>query len=335
MASPHRRRSVLSMLRKLLSLLTGRRARLVTEPGPGLSVTADDGVRLHVERDGLAAGDVTVVFCHGFTARLGEFDLQRPALRARARLVFYDQRGHGSSGWGDPTHATIDQLGRDLSAVLDAEAPTGPVVLVGHSLGGMTIMALADQRPELFGPRIVGAFLLATSAGRLVERGLTGAVVRAMKRAGLLRVYLGSLRLFAPTWERFRKRGTKLGSVFIRHYLFGTDDATPELVRQVQAMLEETPLTVTAAFYPTFIDHDKTPALAALRGIPCTVLVGSADELTPLRHSQAIVDQLGPDTDFVVVPGAGHSVNITRTQVVNDAVLRLLDRAEARRRNVA
>jgi len=335
MATEHRGRSLLTVLRTLLELLTGRRRRRPAEPGPGPTVTADDGVRLYVERDGLSTADVTVVFCHGFTARLGEFDPQRPALRGRARMVFYDQRGHGSSGWGDPTHATIDQLGRDLSAVLDAEVPTGPIVLVGHSLGGMTIMALADQRPELFGTRIVGAFLLATSAGRLVETGPAGFVVRTMKRAGLLGIYLGSLRLFAPTWERFRLRGTKAGGVFIRHYLFGTDDATPELVRLVQDMLEETPLTVTAAFYPSFIDHDKTPALAALGTIPCTVLVGSADELTPVRHSQAIVDALGPDTDFVVVPGAGHSVNITRTDVVNDALGRLLDRAAARARSAA
>ena len=326
---------LLRALRAVVAVLTGRRRRPATAPGPGPSVTTDDGVRLHVERDGLGNADLTVVFCHGFTARLGEFDLQRAALRGRARLVFYDQRGHGSSGWGDPTHATIDQLGRDLSAVLDAEVPTGPIVLVGHSLGGMTIMALADQRPELFGTRIVGAFLLATSAGRLVESGLTGFVIRTMKQAGLLGIYLRSLRLFAPALERLRRRGTKAGAVFIRHYLFGTDDATPELVRLVQAMLEQTPLPVTAAFYPTFIDHDATPALAALRPIPCTVLVGSADELTPLRHSQAIVDQLGPDTDFVVVPGAGHSVNITQPQLVDDALLRLLDRAETRRRSAA
>jgi pimeloyl-ACP methyl ester carboxylesterase len=38
--------------------------------------------------------------------------------------------------------------------VLDAVVPTGPVVLVGHSMGGMTVMALADSAPELFGPRV-------------------------------------------------------------------------------------------------------------------------------------------------------------------------------------
>ena len=124
-----------------------------------------------MEVDGDADAPLTVVFSHGFTARLAEWELQRAALRDRARLVLWDQRGHGRSGWTPLTDATIDRTGRDLGEVLDAVAPTGPVVLAGHSMGGMSVLALARQRPELFGDRVVGVFLLATSAGGLVETG--------------------------------------------------------------------------------------------------------------------------------------------------------------------
>ena len=51
--------------------------------------------------------------------------------------------------------------------MLDAVVPDGPVVLVGHSMGGMTIVALAEQHPELFGDRIVGVALISTTAGGL------------------------------------------------------------------------------------------------------------------------------------------------------------------------
>ena len=136
---------------------------LTGPPPPGSrTVTTDDGVDLHVEFDGDPDAALTVVFSHGFTARLAEWELQRAALRDRARLVFWDQRGHGRSGWTPLTAATIDRTGQDLGAVLDATTPTGPVVLVGHSMGGMSVMALARQRPELFGTRVVGVFLLAT-----------------------------------------------------------------------------------------------------------------------------------------------------------------------------
>ena len=51
-------------------------------------------------------------------------------------------------------------------------APDGPLVLVGHSMGGMTIMALAEQRPELFADRVRGVALIGTSAGEVGRRGL-------------------------------------------------------------------------------------------------------------------------------------------------------------------
>jgi pimeloyl-ACP methyl ester carboxylesterase len=283
-----------------------------------------------VEEDGNPDAPLTVVFVHGFTAQLAEFDLQREALRDHARLVLYDQRGHGRSGWGDTQRATIDQCGRDLFAVLEARVPTGPVVLIGHSLGGMTVMALADQRPDLFGSRIIGTCLLATSAGRVLETALGRLGSALLLRTGLFRVYLWWLRLWAPVLERFRVRGSRLAYLFTRHYLFGTTDATPELVREVQAMLEETPVPIVAAFYPAFVDHDKVSALAALRDIPVLVAVGSDDRLTPAKHSEVIVRHLGSDVEHLVVPGAGHSVNFTYPQLINAALLRLLQRASKR-----
>ena len=242
--------ALVALLAGLVTVLRRRRPKPVDRRQPDLFVPADDGVPLAVEEDGNPNAALTVVFVHGFTAQLAEFDLQREALRDRARIVLYDQRGHGRSGWGDTRNATIDQTGRDLAAVLEARVPTGPVVLVGHSLGGMTVMALADQRPELFGPRIVGVCLLATSAGQVVESALGSLGSALLLRTGLFRVYLWWLRLWAPLLERFRVRGSRLAYLFTRHYLFGTTDATRPLVREVQAMLEETPVPIVAAFYP-------------------------------------------------------------------------------------
>jgi pimeloyl-ACP methyl ester carboxylesterase len=154
--------------------------------------------------------------------------------------------------------------------------------------------------------------------------------VRVLRRLRLLGLYLLLLRLWAPVLERFRKRGTAAGRLFTRRYLFGKDDADDAaLVTDVQHMLEETPLTVTAAFYATFVAHDELASLATLRGIPVTVLCGTDDRLTPLPHSRRIAAEL-PDAELVVVPGAGHSVNVSRHEVVDEAVVRLLDRVRAR-----
>jgi pimeloyl-ACP methyl ester carboxylesterase len=299
-------------------------------PPPGsLSVVTDDGVRLHVEVDGDPASPLTVVLSHGFTARLVEWEVQRAAIRDRARLVLWDQRGHGRSGWTRLTAATIDRTGRDLGQVLDAVAPTGPVVLAGHSMGGMSIMALARQRPELFGDRVVGVFLLATSAGGLVETGILARLVGLVRRLGLLPLYLRLLQAVAPLLERFRRRGTRLGRRITRRLLFGRDDADPGSVRLVQDLLEETPYPVAMAFYATFLEHDETASLEVLRRVPVTVVAATHDRLTPVGHGRRLARLIGPDAELVVVPGAGHSVNLTRGEAVDAALLRLLDRVAA------
>ena len=114
--------------------------------------------------NGPRAAPVTVVFCHGYTLNQDCWHFQRRDLSDH-RLVFWDQRDHGRSGRSKSGAASIDQLGADLKAVIDAVAPgDARVVLVGHSMGGMTIMALAEQHPDLFGTKVAGSVLINTAA---------------------------------------------------------------------------------------------------------------------------------------------------------------------------
>ena len=86
------------------------------------------------------------------------------------------------------------------------------------------------------------------------------------------------------------------------------------------------------AFYATFLDHDETAALEVLRRVPVTVVAATHDRLTPEAHGRRLAELIGPNAELVVVPGAGHSVNLTRTEIVDRALLELLDRVEDRRR---
>ena len=127
-------------------------------------VTTADGVDLAVREVGPADAPLTVVFSHGFCLRMAAFHFQRVRLEQewgeQVRMVFYDQRGHGQSAEAPPDTYTIEQLGRDLEAVLAATAPKGPVVLVGHSMGGMTVLSHARQYPQRYPTRIVGVALI-------------------------------------------------------------------------------------------------------------------------------------------------------------------------------
>jgi pimeloyl-ACP methyl ester carboxylesterase len=175
---------------------------------------------------------------------------------------------------------------------------------------------------------VVGVFLLATSSGGLVETGLLGRGVKAVRKVGLLTPYLRFLQLIAPALERSRRRGTAIGRRLTRRLLFGADDADLPNVRLVQALLEETPWPIAMAFYATLLDHDETASLEVLRRVPVTVVAATHDRLTPAAHGRHIAEVIGENAELVVVPGAGHSVNLTRTAVVDRALLDLLDRVE-------
>ena len=63
-----------------------------------------------------------------------------------------------------------------------------------------------------------------------------------------------------------------------------------------------------------------------LARVPVTVVAAAEDRLTPAAHGRRMAELIGESAELVVVPGAGHSVNLTRTDVVDQAFLALLDR---------
>ncbi|KAB1988748.1 alpha/beta fold hydrolase [Streptomyces triticiradicis] len=326
---------------------TGPYGTLRGTPGKAFS---DDGTELYYEVDEAepeaslaprrrrlfgrkAPAPVTVVFSHGYCLSQDSWHFQRAALRGVVRTVHWDQRSHGRSGRGvaqleDRKPVTIDQLGRDLLAVIEAAVPEGPIVLVGHSMGGMTVMALAEQFPELIRDRVVGVALVGTSSGRLgeVNFGLPVAGVAAVRR--VLPGVLKALGQQAALVERGRRATADLFAGIIKRYSFASRDVDPAVARFAERMIEGTPIDVVAEFYPAFTEHDKTAALARFAELPVLVLAGVKDLVTPSEHSEAIADLL-PDAELVLVPDAGHLVMLEHPEVVIDRLADLLVRAGA------
>jgi pimeloyl-ACP methyl ester carboxylesterase len=308
-------------------------------------VQADDGVLLSVEEIGPRDAPITVVFVHGYTLSMASWAFQRRTLAAElatanghrpaARLVFYDQRGHGSSGRGAADRSTIEQLAGDLDAVLEARAAAGPVVLVGHSMGGMTIMGLAALRPDLFGPRVVAVALVSTSSGNLAELSFGLPELLTRVRAAFLPVAAWTMRRRPAVAERTRWVAADLVSAVTRLLSFASSDIDPALTHYVDAMIAGTPVDVIAEFYPALAGFDETGSLQPLRRIPTLVLTGDRDKMIPKEHSELIVDGLGgadqPNVELVVVPDAGHMVLLEKPAEVSAALTALLRRVSAER----
>jgi pimeloyl-ACP methyl ester carboxylesterase len=293
-----------------------------------LMITAADGTCLHVEivEPRVATTKPTIVFVHGFALDMGTFYFQRKILAERGdqRLVFYDQPGHGRSSRLESGDYDIAALGRSLAAVLNATVPDGHIILVGHSMGGMTIMAFAEQYPEWFGKRVTGVVLMSTSAG-LIDKtkiGLPSLVARAS--APFFPLWSGAARLGGGTIDRARVATSDLAWLLTRRYGFGDDRPSPSLVTFVEQMNAKTSAETLTKYLHTLYTHNRFPALSALRGVPVLVLVGTKDYLTPVTHSEEILKYL-PDARLVKIDNSGHVVMLEKADEVNAALLPFLE----------
>ncbi|MEU0162379.1 alpha/beta hydrolase [Streptomyces sp. NPDC006261] len=302
------------------------------EPTAPADGAASDGTRRRRLFGRRAPAPVTVVFSHGYCLGQDSWHFQRAVLRGLVRAVYWDQRSHGRSERGraqaQGVALGIDQLGRDLKAVIDAAAPEGRIVLVGHSMGGMTMMALADQYPALIRDRVAAVAFVGTSSGKLgeVNFGLPVAGVRAVRRVlpGVLR----ALGTQAELVEKGRRATADLFAGLIKRYSFSSRDVDPAVARFAERLIESTPIDVVAEFYPAFTEHDKSGALPAFRDVPVLILAGEKDLVTPSSHSEAIADVL-TEAELILVPDAGHLVMLEHPETVTDRLADLLVRSGA------
>ena len=320
------------------------------DPDRTLVVHTEDGVALHVEEVGPLDAPLTVLFVHGFALSLRSFYFQRRDLAERfgdrIRMVFYDQRSHGQSGASVPSGATLDQLGHDVYAVLGARAPDGPILLVGHSMGGMAIQHFAAEFPEMFTPqprgrrrrpapaRIAAVAFIATSGGDLgqvtfglpalfgrLQGPLTGAVLRtARRRASLV--------------ESGRRLGSDLAWLITRRLAFGDRAIRPEVVDYLHSIISATPIVAIADFHSTLMEHVGAQAVPALQNADTLIIAGSADVITPAAHGVRLAEEL-PKAELLTIEGAGHVVLLERPGEVNaalgDLVARTLDGTATRK----
>ncbi|MGI5268996.1 alpha/beta fold hydrolase [Nonomuraea sp. CA-218870] len=300
--------------------------------GTDHTLITSDGVALHVEVDEPqerhAAGDgepLTVVLCHGYCLSLESWHYQRRDLRENHRIVLWDQRSHGRSQRAVSGDTSIDRLGDDLAELLATFVP-GPCVLVGHSMGGMTIMALADRHPELFGDKVRGVALIATSAGKLAEvtLGLPALVSKAVHKVAPGTVSMLGRR--GSLVDRTRHAGSDIAFLLTRYMAFGDSrNISPTLVDFAESMIRATPTEVVADFYPALMGHDKLSALHVLDPVPTAILVGDKDWLTPPDHSRAMAEAL-PKAQLTEVPDTSHLIQLERPGAVTDALRDLIKR---------
>lgn len=283
------------------------------------TVTTTDGTALHVREQGPAGAPVTVVLAHGWTLDHETWDDVALGLStgpSAARVIRYDHRGHGRSERGPRGSGTIEQLANDLADVVAQRAPDGPLVLGGHSMGGMTIMALAEQSPDIFRDRVVGLGFVATSTGNLL------APLRRVP--GFWRIASFVLMLM-PFLDRFQPRF--LARMGVKAGLFGKSPRAYDVDRAV-AQLERADVAARSEFGWSLLHHERAHVIESIAHIPAVVLTSSRDTLTPAAHGR-IIAELSPASTLIHFPGAGHQLPYERGVQVTAAMARLVHAASS------
>jgi pimeloyl-ACP methyl ester carboxylesterase len=192
--------------------------------------------------------------------------------------------------------------------VLTALDVTGPLTLVGHSMGGMTALAYL-ARPVAARPvEPHGLILIATAAGKLATRGLARLLATPAPAAlvGLiehtppyaLHAILGPVRVTLNRWHGHGRSAT--------------------LAAVTAAALTTTAVPTAVGFLPSLRAYDHYATLASIRA-RTVVISGGADPLTPPSHAADLSAGIR-GAQHVHVPYAGHMLPQQIPQVINDAI---------------
>lgn len=306
-------------------------------PSAKKSVRAPGGAKLAVTVYGPADADLTVILIHGWTLSSRTWSAQvdgllesveNGRLAHSVRVVTYDHRGHGESGDCDEGFGTITQMADDLVCVINAVAPQGPLVLAGHSLGGMTIMALAEQRPELLRERVVGAVLIATSAGspKGVRSRIPGGRSHLGQTLAMTALNRDARKRLTPKGVRNQSRPPVRPRAALMRYLLCGPDASQDHIWLSLKMVHDTPATTLPRFLETFLSHDRGRHLSVLEHIPVAILAGSHDRLTPVSEAR-VMSRLMPHASLAILPRAGHMLPIERASDVTDGLIEVISAA--------
>jgi pimeloyl-ACP methyl ester carboxylesterase len=282
-------------------------------------VVSFDGTELAVR----AAGDpskTALVFVHGFSLDLTTWHYQWTSLASRFRCVLFDLRSHGRSQRAVSGDVSLPAMGHDIAAVLEAAVP-GRAILVGHSMGGMSILSLAETRPELFGTKVAGVVFAGSAAADLL-RGSMGSVTQ------LLRPRVGSIRQAAGRVNRLRHyvvaSPADVGRVIARLTQFGPH-ASPHLVDYVVGLAGRAPQEVWTDGLTNLMDMDLRHAVQHVR-VPALVIVGDHDRVTPPASAAVLAGDL-PDGRLEILEGAGHVLMLERHEEFNARLASFAGRA--------
>lgn len=296
--------------------------------GKQLRVKSFDGTELAVEAFGPEDAPACVLL-HGMglASEVWHYQVRDLVRDGRFRVVVYDARGHGRSALAALPDGRVrfdaEALARDLFAVLH-HLNARPAVLVGHSMGGMTLVGIlefAEEFPEEMGTHVRGLVLVNTTftaqLGMWREAGPRFASARNVLAKAFDRFAADPRRV-----ERLRMPINDL-SMLLTRFGFGAEPS-PAHVALTRRLLHRTPSVTLAAAMRGLADFENLDLLKRI-DVPVLICAGDRDILTPAWIAREMADRI-PGAELVVFPGTGHMAMLERYRELNALLKRFLDK---------
>ncbi|MDI3403471.1 alpha/beta fold hydrolase [Streptomyces cavernicola] len=278
-----------------------------------LTAVSADGSRIHVEVHG-PEGAPPVVLAHGWTCSTAFWAAQIRELARDHRVIAYDQRGHGRSpAPADASGYSSGALADDLEAVLAATLGPGErAVLVGHSMGGMTLMAAAGRAK--LAEHAAAVLLVSTGGWNLLDESTVVPLRKGRLRTRLTKSVLGSRAPLGPV--------TPVGKKVLRYATMGPGSA-PDQVEVCARIVHACPRLVRYGWSRVLETLDVAADVRRLT-VPTAVLVGTVDRMTPAVHSQALVATLPNCVGITELAGLGHMTPVEAPEAVTGKIRELV-----------
>jgi pimeloyl-ACP methyl ester carboxylesterase len=269
----------------------------------------------HVEESG--QGVPTVILTHGWSLDSSVWAYAREDLGKRFKLITWDLPGMGRSKIGSRQDIDLSVFAAELRRLIETHAPSGPVVLVGHSIGGMTIQTLAKEHADLFGRNVVGVVLLNTTYTNPLKTMVLSGLMQALRKP-VLEPAMRMTMLLQPlvwlmAWQSYLSGSTHIANRFG----FGKYVTRSQLNHVSLLTTRNAPGNVAKGNLSMFA-WDATGALANV-GVPVLVIGGAMDIITKPEASKTIA-ATNSGAQLQIVEGVNHMGFLERPDVYNEAI---------------
>lgn len=243
-----------------------------------------------------------IVFVHGWMGTHHVWDWVVGALDGTAHMVTFDLPFHGQSGAPQPEDIDLDFFGDALVSVIDEILPSGPVVLVGHSLGGMVILNALRRHKDTLGQRLAASVLVSTAA---TFEDTSSALVRAARP------------LFGTVTTSLSQTVSRQFGEVVAHAVAGDADlvwlfarkvqgrnANPEVTYGIVQAIRAAHTKALTTLAPSVLRLDEREGLAVAASRPLCVVAGTDDWLTPHAVTKALAQTA--EAEMVLCDAVGH-----------------------------